>query len=88
MTQPSKHIPAWIDRKRLMLETCRSDEGIDDWVRNSVIPPGRMRGGKLMWKWERVDAWLEHGGDPDQTPQGGDRAAQMREAMQRASRRQ
>lgn len=86
--EKDKHIPAWVDRKRLMLETCRSDEGIDDLVRNRVIPPGKMRGGKLMWKWETVDAWLEHGGDPEhRAQQDSDRAAQMREAMQGASRR-
>ncbi len=82
-----KHIPAWVDRRRLMRETCRSDEGIDAWIRSGVIPPGKMRGGKLLWKWETVDAWLEHGGDPAQTRQDNDPVVAAREAMRNASRR-
>lgn len=91
MTDESErgHIPAWVDRARLMKETCRSDEGINALVRDGLIPPGKMRGGKLMWKWEKVDAWLEHGGDPAQaSPQDNNRAVQMREAVRGASKRQ
>lgn len=76
MTQPreaalerekDKHVPAWVDKARLMLETCHSERGIDLWVQQEVIPPGRMRGGKLMWKWSEVDACLDRGATEGQS---------------------
>jgi len=35
---------------------------VDNWVSQGILPPPRKRGGKLMWKWEEVDAWLANGG--------------------------
>ena len=55
-------VPAWIDKATLAHEICLSDRGIDQWVRDGVIPPGRMRGGKLMWRWSEVDRCLDQGG--------------------------
>jgi hypothetical protein len=38
-----------------------------------------------MWRWSDVDAWLEHGGDPEQVAHN-DRIAAMQGAMSLTSR--
>lgn len=79
--------PPWQDKATLCEHVCIGDTTVDDWVRRGLLPPPRKRGGKLMWKWETVDLWLDHGGDPEHTHQDNDRVVRMREAMQGASRR-
>ncbi len=54
-------IPAWVDMNRLCQETCTCPNTIDNWVAKGILPPGKKRGGKLMWKWAEVDRWLENG---------------------------
>lgn len=65
--EKDKHVPAWVDKATLCRETCHSDRGIDLWVQQGVIPPGRMRGGKLMWRWSEVDGWLDRGSPEGQS---------------------
>lgn len=67
MTAPALFIPAWQDSVTLQKNLCISASTVDNWVAQGVIPPPRKRGGKLMWKWEEVDAWLTDGraGSPD-----------------------
>lgn len=83
--QPSK-VPEWVDRRRLMVEACLSDETVDAWVRQGLLPEPKKRGGKLMWRWATVDKWIENGGDPAQTPQDNDRVVAMERAMRNARR--
>lgn len=79
--------PTWVDRQRLARELCACETTIDSWVRLRVLPEPKKRGGKLLWRWETVDRWIEQGGDPEHTPQDNDRVVAMEEAMRKASRR-
>lgn len=56
--------PTWVDKARLCRETCISDRTVDAWVHQGLLPPPRLRGGKLMWRWSEVDQYLDRGG-PD-----------------------
>lgn len=82
-----KVMPEWVDRQRLMFEASLSDETVDSWVRQGLLPEPKKRGGKLMWRWATVDAYLENGNPDEQPSQDNDRVVKMRGAMQAASRR-
>lgn len=82
-----KVMPEWVDRQRLMVEACLSDETVDAWVRQGLLPEPKKRGGKLMWRWATVDDYLENGNPDEQPSQDNDRVVKMRGAMQAASRR-
>ena len=62
MTLPPDHVPAWVDKARLCVETCLHENTVDAWVRMGLLPPGRKRAGKLLWKWIEVEEYLERGG--------------------------
>lgn len=66
-----RHIPAWVDRARLMKETCLSDRCVDNWVRDGLLPAARHRGGKLMWEWAEVHSYLRDGGPSAQSLEDG-----------------
>jgi hypothetical protein len=55
---------------------------IENWGAQGILPPPRKRGGKLMWKWEEVDAWLTNGSPDRQGSEADDIGARMRKAMQ------
>jgi hypothetical protein len=67
MTLP--YPPPWMDKRTLCEHICISDRTVDAWVSMGLLPPGRLRGGKLLWKWSEVERYLENGGDivPDET---------------------
>jgi predicted DNA-binding transcriptional regulator AlpA len=54
-------IPPWQDKEVLAICTSNSPDTIDNWQAQGILPPPRKRGGKLMWKWAEVDAWLTGG---------------------------
>ena len=54
-------IPAWMDAATLAANISVSVDTIPNWVAAGILPPGRQRGGKLMWKWSEVDAMLTDG---------------------------
>jgi predicted DNA-binding transcriptional regulator AlpA len=54
--------PPWMDTPTLAAHISVSVETIPNWVAAGILPPPRKRGGKLMWKWSEVDAWLSDGG--------------------------
>lgn len=39
------------------LDTC--ERTIDSWVEKGILPPPVMRGGKRMWKWKTVEAYMD-----------------------------
>jgi predicted DNA-binding transcriptional regulator AlpA len=51
-----------MDTTTLALHISVSPSTIDNWVAAGILPPPRKRGGKLMWQWAEVDAWLTDGG--------------------------
>lgn len=53
--------PPWQDMSTLCEHICVSPRTVETWVKDGTLPPGRKRGGKLMWKWDEVDAWLTRG---------------------------
>ncbi|HTC04884.1 MAG TPA: hypothetical protein VK749_15885 [Xanthobacteraceae bacterium] len=54
-------VPKWVDKEVLAIVTSNSPDTIDNWAAQGIIPPPKKRGGKLMWKWPEVDAWLTGG---------------------------
>jgi hypothetical protein len=58
---PELEKPTWVDKARLCFEIGQSDRGVDLWVQHRVIPPGRLRGGKLIWRLSEVNEWLARG---------------------------
>lgn len=71
--------PPWQDLATLALHISVCPNTVDNWVTQGILPPPRKRGGKLMWKWDEVDAWLLEGG------QGGPptKATEARDAVKR-----
>ena len=55
--------PPWMDISTLCAHICVSAPTVDAWVRQGLLPPPRLVGGKRMWKWKDVDRCLE--GEPD-----------------------
>jgi hypothetical protein len=53
--------PPWQDKATLGEHISLSERGVDLWVQQGLLPPGRMRGGKLMWRWSEVDERLDRG---------------------------
>ena len=52
----SHYIPPWQDISTLCANVCASERTIDAWVRQGLLPPPRMVGGKRLWKWADVEA--------------------------------
>lgn len=77
MTLP--YPPPWQDRMTLAAHLSISPESLENWVRDGVIPPPRKRGGKLMWNWPEVDAWMRQG-TQNGVPQT---ATEIRDAVRR-----
>lgn len=53
--------PPWVDAPTLAKLICCSVDTIDKWVDQRILPPAVHRGGKRLWKWSEVDAWLTNG---------------------------
>ena len=66
MTEQLTRPPAWLDKGALCRETCLSERTVDAWVKSGLLPPPRLRGGKLMWRWIEVDQYLVDGGPTKQ----------------------
>lgn len=63
MTSPAT-MPKYVDKARLCHELTISDATADEWVKKEIIPAPIKRGGKLMWKWETVEARIDDPGEP------------------------
>jgi predicted DNA-binding transcriptional regulator AlpA len=73
-------VPPWQDIATLAAHICVSPATVDNWVRDGILPQPRKRGGKLMWKWIEVDAWLSDG-----PARPADDAERIRDATRRAA---
>ena len=60
--------PPWQDMPTLCVHICVSSTTVENWVAQGILPAPRKRGGKLMWKWSEVDAYLTNG-RPDGSPE-------------------
>jgi hypothetical protein len=74
----SNWVPPWQDKATLCMCLCISENTVDTWVRQGLLPPPRKRGGKLMWKWNEIEKYLE--GDEPQSPE------QLAESIRNATR--
>jgi predicted DNA-binding transcriptional regulator AlpA len=74
--------PPWQDTPTLAQHICVSASTIENWVAQGILPAPRKRGGKLMWKWAEVDAWLTDGNPHGNTDQ---QATAITEAVKRIS---
>lgn len=73
--------PPWMDMPTLCRHISCSSTTVETWAKQGILPPARKRGGKLMWKWSEVDAYLtdgKPGGSPDRE------AEDVRESTKRA----
>jgi predicted DNA-binding transcriptional regulator AlpA len=77
----SNWVPPWQDKATLCMCLCISENTVDTWVRQGLLPPPRKRGGKLMWKWSEVEKYLE--GEDTQSPE--ELAERIRNATRRAT---
>jgi predicted site-specific integrase-resolvase len=59
MTKPLPYPPPWQDIATLCAHLCISEGTVDNWVKQGILPAGRMVGGKRMWKWSEVEAKLD-----------------------------
>lgn len=59
MTADHKNIPPWMDTTTLADNIGLHPNTIDNWVKRGLLPPPRVRGGKRLWKWVEVEAYLE-----------------------------
>jgi len=48
-----------MDISTLCEHICVCQSTVETWVKQGVLPPPKMRGGKRMWKWKDVDSWLD-----------------------------
>ncbi len=78
----SSWVPPWQDKATLCMCLCLSENTVDAWVRQDLLPLPRKRGGKLMWKWSEVEKRLE--GDDTQSPE--ELAESIRNATRRAAK--
>jgi predicted DNA-binding transcriptional regulator AlpA len=76
--------PPWQDKATLCEHLCASENTIDAWVRQGLLPPPRKIGGKLMWKWAEVDRHLEKRADGVQSSPDA-QAEAIRNATRRAA---
>lgn len=72
-------IPPWQDTVTLAQHISVSAATVENWVAAGILPPPRRRGGKLMWKWAEVDAWLSEGNNAAISDAKGARDAVQRE---------
>lgn len=63
----------------LCAHICASPNTVDKWVSLGILPPPRKKGGKLMWRWAEVDAYLAREGTIDVE------ADRIRDATRRAA---
>ena len=52
--------PPYQDAATLAGNLCVHPDTVDNWVEKGILPPAKVvRGGKRLWKWSEVEAWLD-----------------------------
>jgi len=58
MNKPLPYPPPWQDAATLCAHLCISERTLDDRVRQGLLPPARLWGGKRMWEWRVVEDYM------------------------------
>ena len=53
------HIPPYQDITTLTANLCISERTVDMWTKQGILPPPKNKGGKRLWKWTEVEAYLD-----------------------------
>lgn len=75
-------VPAYVDVARLCRELCICERTAEAWVRQSILPAPKLRGGKRLWKWMEVERYLDDGG-PSVSPSADAEAERVRNVTKR-----
>lgn len=59
MNRALPYPPPWQDAPTLCAHLCISEGTLDNWIKQGILPPAKPRGGKRMWKWVEVEAYME-----------------------------
>lgn len=54
--------PPWQDIGVLCEHIGVCEATVDKWIKLNLLPAGRLRCGKRLWKWSEVNTYLENGG--------------------------
>jgi hypothetical protein len=60
--KPLSYPPPMQDMATLCLHICATQNTVDKWVAEGILPPPRMTGGKKMWFWPEVQEYLTRDG--------------------------
>lgn len=71
MKTPLPYPAPFQDAPTLCAHLCISEGTIDNWVKQGILPPAKMRGGKRYWEWAEVERMMR--GDTGIVP--GDEAS-------------
>jgi predicted site-specific integrase-resolvase len=55
MNRPLPYPPPFQDSATLCAHLCISEGTLDNWVKQGILPPAKMLGGKRMWKWAEIE---------------------------------
>lgn len=77
-------MPHYIDMARLCFELSIVESTAEAWVKKGILPPPINRGGKRLFRWSKVVAYLEgEAGEVPQSPVSD--VERMREASRAAT---
>jgi hypothetical protein len=77
--------PPWQDAPTLCLHLCISSGTLDNWIKQEILPPAKIVGGKRMWKWAEVEARLN--GDAGIVPDQDELTRRVHNATKAAANR-
>ena len=63
MSDAAHYPPPYQDLATLARNICCGERTIETWVQQGVFPKPRLQGGKRLWRWAEVDAFLGDKGD-------------------------
>jgi hypothetical protein len=76
--------PPFQDLATLAQHVCCGESTIENWVKLGLFPPPKKKiGGKRLWRWKDVEAYLA--GDDDSVQSSTDLAQRITDATRRAT---